>query len=126
MARLEHVNIAVRDPKATAKVLSDLFDWKTRWEGPALRDGFTVHVGDEETYLALYRHSDHAMDQQAPRYTHLAAMNHIGIVVDDLAKTELRVKTAGFETHSHADYEPGQRFYFDGPDGVEYEIISYA
>ena len=125
MARLEHVNIAVRDPKATAKVLSDLFDWKTRWEGPALRDGFTVHVGDEETYLALYRHSDHAMDQQAPRYTHLAAMNHIGIVVDDIDAIEAAVKAKGYETHSHADYEPGRRFYYTGHGDLEIEVVQY-
>ncbi|MEC7669548.1 MAG: VOC family protein, partial [Pseudomonadota bacterium] len=28
--------------------------------------------------------------------------------------------------HNHADYEPGKRFYFDTPDGIEIEVVSYA
>jgi hypothetical protein len=46
--------------------------------------------------------------------------------VDDLAETEARVVAAGLETFSHGDYEPGRRFYFFDPDGIEYEIVSYG
>ena len=24
------------------------------------------------------------------------------------------------------DYEPGRRFYFFDPDGIEYEVVSYS
>jgi len=37
MAHLEHVNITVADPKRTAAVLMDLFDWHIRWEGPFIQ-----------------------------------------------------------------------------------------
>ena len=32
----------------------------------------------------------------------------------------------GLTPFSHGDYEPGRRFYFLDPDGVEYEVVSYA
>jgi len=43
-----------------------------------------------------------------------------------LEAVEARVKAEGFVPHNHADYEPGRRFYFDGPDGIEYEVVSYS
>ena len=53
-------------------------------------------------------------------------LNHIGVTVGDLDSAETRVKSAGYTPYSHADYEPGKRFYFDDEDGVEYEVVSYA
>ena len=50
-------------------------------------------------------------------YTTRGGLNHLGITVDDLDATEARVTAAGFVPRSHADYEPGRRFYFDGPKG---------
>ncbi|MGR3805490.1 MAG: VOC family protein [Marinibacterium profundimaris] len=122
--RLEHVNVSVPDPRATAAVLSELFDWKVRWEGPALGDGFTVHVGDDSGYLALYAPAE-GQTPIGDTYHLTGGLNHIGVEVDDLAKVEARVKAKGYVPHSHADYEPGQRFYFDGPDGIEFEVVAY-
>ena len=51
---LEHVNYTVSDPDGTAKILCELFGWKIRWQGAAISGGHTVHVGEEESYLALY------------------------------------------------------------------------
>lgn len=124
MAYLEHANITVKDPKATAAVLQELFDWHIRWEGPALETGYSVHVGTVNGYLALYAPGD-GIDGAAQRYTKSGALNHIGVVVENIEKAEEKVKNAGFLPHNHADYEPGKRFYFDGPDGVEYEVVSY-
>ncbi|MEP5009817.1 VOC family protein [Roseobacter sp.] len=123
--KLEHINITVPDAKAHAAVLVSLFDWHVRWQGTALDDGFTVHVGTDDGYLALYS-PPWELTGIERRYHQRAGMNHIGVVVDDIEATEARVKAAGFTTHSHADYEPGRRFYFDGPDDVEYEVVSYA
>jgi hypothetical protein len=36
------------------------------------------------------------------------------------------VKAAGYTPFNHGDYEPGRRFYFDGPDNIEIEVVSYA
>ena len=55
----------------------------------------------------------------------VAGLNHVGVVVDNIDSTEAKVKAAGYEPHNHADYEPGKRFYFDGPDGIEFEVVHY-
>lgn len=125
VAKLEHVNITLQDARATAQVLVGLFDWHVRWEGSAKADGYSVHVGNDTSYLALYT-PGWALKPEAQRYHHVAGINHIGIVVDDIDATEKRVIAAGYSPHSHDDYEPGLRFYFDGPDGVEYEVVSYG
>ena len=127
MAHLEHINITVKDPRVTAQLLSDLFGWETRWEGAAMNGGYTVHVGNQTSYVALYTGpggAEHQKDADSS-YLQVGGFNHLGVVVDDLAALEAKVKAKGFETHSHADYEPGQRFYFNDQDGVEYEVISY-
>lgn len=122
--KLEHVNICVPDPRAHAAQLIDMFGWHVRWEGEAKDNGYTVHVGDDESYLALYAPA-WDLNPESKRYHHIAGLNHVGVVVDDIAATEARVKAAGYVPHSHGDYEPGLRFYFDGPDGIEYEVVSY-
>ena len=47
-------------------------------------------------------------------------------LIDDLDAVELRVKAAGLTPFSQSDYAPGRRFYFLDPDGIEYEVVSYA
>lgn len=122
--RLEHLNVTVSDPKETASILQDLFDWKVRWEGSAKDNGYTVHIGEDDTYLALYS-PNKTLKKIDNSYTTVSGLNHIGVVVDDLKATENRVINCGFKPHNHADYEPGERFYFDGPDGIEFEVVSY-
>ncbi len=129
MAHLEHVNITVSDPEKTAGMLAELFGWKTRWEGAAMDGaGYTMHVGSDDSYIAIYSGSD--PEQTVPKadesYQTRGAMNHIGVVVDDLDGIEKKVIALGFRPTSHADYEPGRRFYFHDADGVEFEVISYA
>ena len=122
---LEHVNLTVRDAKATATRLSSLFDWKIRWEGASIHGGYSVHVGEDDSYLALYSPPS-TPEKATESYFMINGLNHIGVAVDDIEDTEARVKAAGYKPYSHADYEPGKRFYFDDEDGVEYEVVSYA
>ncbi|MEZ6015802.1 MAG: VOC family protein [Planctomycetota bacterium] len=124
-ARLEHLNVTVLDPDATAQLLARLFDWRIRWSGPSLNGGRTVHVGGEATYLALYTPAE-APELGASSDAQRRPLNHVGIEVDDLDATEERVLEAGFETYHHQDYEPGRRFYFTDGDGLEFEVLSYT
>lgn len=122
-ARLEHVNITVSDPDRTAAILIRLFDWQVRWAGGAMAGGRTVHVGGEDQYLALYAQED---SNGAPlEWAKGRPLNHVALTVDDLEATERRVLEAGLTPFNHADYEPGRRFYFFDPDGIEYEVVSY-
>jgi len=104
-------------------------DWKIRWQGDAINGGHSIHVGARDTYLALY--TGNPLDDQlissetGSSYKTVNGLNHIGIVVDDLNSAERRVEAAGYRPHSHADYEPGKRFYFHDKDGLEFEVVSY-
>ena len=129
MAQLEHVNITVSDPQKTAAMLIELFGWRIRWEGSAMEGaGYTIHVGSDESYVAVY--SGAKPDQIVPKgdasYQTRGGLNHLGVVVDDLGAVEAKLKKMGMNATSHADYEPGRRFYFHDADGVEIEVISYA
>lgn len=122
--KLEHVNITVADPLGTAALLVELFDWKIRWQGDSIYGGFTAHVGGAKSYLALYSRGEKT-ELVGDTHNRLSGLNHIGIVVDDLDEIETRVKAAGFKPHTHGDYEPGRRFYFEDKDGLEFEVVSY-
>lgn len=122
---LEHVNVTVSDPGKTATLLCELFDWHVRWQGESMMGGETVHVGSEDGYLALYTQPS-ASSARGSSYARHGGLNHIGVVVEDLDSAERRVLAAGYETHNHGDYEPGRRFYFNDPDGIEFEVVSYA
>lgn len=84
-----------------------------------------MHVGTEDDYIAVYAEvaegADPQFDPSAQR-----GLNHIAVVVDDLDAIEARVRAAGLEPCNFGDYELGRRFYFDDPDGIEYEVVSYA
>jgi predicted enzyme related to lactoylglutathione lyase len=123
-AFIEHVNITVRDPERSAKLMHDLFGWNIRWQGPSLNGGRTIHVGDDQFYLALYTSQGAETPDDAFRKGR--PLNHVGIVVDDLDDAERRVVAAGLEPFNHGDYEPGRRFYFFDHDGTEFELVSYA
>ena len=125
MTRLEHVNVTVADPATSADLLCRLFGWRIRWQGPGMTTGRTIHVGGDDSYVALFTYGD-ARPSREESYRTIAGLNHIAVVVDDLDGTEARVKAAGLTPMNHADYEPGRRFYFDTPDGIEIEVVSYG
>ena len=123
--RLEHVNLTVSDGYATAAMLQDLFGWTVRWEGDTKDGGYSLHVGTDDHYLAIY--TPKAATRQAENsLVRDGGLNHIGFVVDDLDAIEAKVIARGLIPMNHGDYEPGKRFYFDDPDGIEFEVVSYA
>ncbi|WP_425039108.1 VOC family protein [Primorskyibacter sp. S187A] len=126
MAILEHINLTVADAHETASILEQAFGWRVRWQGKTAQGGWdAVHVGTQDSYLALFSPGD-TTGPAPKRYSRTGTLNHIGIVVPDLEAAEARVRAAGFTPHAHHDYEPGRRFYFEGPDGIEYEVVCYA
>ncbi|HEX8580610.1 MAG TPA: VOC family protein [Allosphingosinicella sp.] len=122
--RIEHVNLTVRDPEASAALMEKLFGWSVRWQGPSLGKGRTVHVGTDAHYLAFYTANGAAYSDD--QFRKGRPLNHVGVVVDDLDAVEARVIEAGLTPFSHGDYEPGRRFYFFDNDGIEFEVVSYA
>ena len=71
----------------------------------------------EDHYIALHTgRGDFAKGQP---------LNHIGVEVDSLDAVEAKVVAAGLTPFGHDNYEPGRRFYFLDPDGIEFEVVSY-
>jgi catechol 2,3-dioxygenase-like lactoylglutathione lyase family enzyme len=120
--RIEHVNVTVSDPERAAGLMNAVFGWQERWRGPARDGGRTIHIGSPEHYLALYTTRE---PPPAEDFAKGRPLNHIGVEVDDLDAVEARVIAAGLVPFNHGAYEPGRRFYFLDPDGIEYEVISY-
>ena len=119
---IEHVNITVSDPERSSQLFQKLCGWHERWRGPSLANGRTIHVGSDDSYLAIYTN-----DNTRERFTKGVPLNHVGLEVDDLDAAEKIVIEAGLEPFSHSDYEPGPKsFYFFDWDGIEFEVVSYA
>ena len=121
--RIEHINVTVSDPERVCRLMTDLFGWHERWRGAARDGGYTIHVGSDDHYIALY--TGRGVAYAADDFAKGRPLNHIGVQVDDLEATEKRVIAAGLKPFAHADYAPGRRFYFLDPDGIEYEVLSY-
>jgi glyoxylase I family protein len=121
---IEHVNVTVADAESSATLFAGLFGWSVRWSGAARDGGRSVHVGDTDHYLAFY--SPPAGDGEETAWPKGMPLNHVGIEVEDLAEIERRVAEAGLTPFGHGDYEPGRRFYFLDPNGIEFEVVSYA
>ena len=118
--RIEHVNLTVTDIERSAELFEKLLGWRQRWRGASMHGGETIHVGEENTYLALYTDRKEPAGQKKGR-----PMNHVGLLVDDLDGAEQVIVEAGLEPWGHDDYEPGRRFYFYDWDGIEFEVVSY-
>ena len=121
--RIEHVNVTVSNPERAARLMEALFGWHVRWQGAARDGGRTIHVGSDRHYVALYTGRDRAYGPDD--FAKGRPLNHIGVEVDDLDAVEARVVAAGLRPFAHDDYDPGRRFYFLDPDGIEYEVVSY-
>jgi len=121
--RIEHVNVTVSDPERAARLMESLFGWHVRWQGPARDGGRTIHCGTDDHYVALY--TGRGRTYTADDFAKGRPLNHIGVEVDDLDGTEAKVKAAGLRPFGHDNYDPGRRFYFLDPDGIEYEVVSY-
>ena len=122
--RIEHVNVTVSDPDRAARLMAALFGWHVRWEGPARNGGRTIHVGSDDHYIALY--TGRGVAYTANDFAKGRPLNHIGVEVDDLAAIEAKVVAAGLRPFGHDTYDPGRRFYFLDPDGIEYEVVTYV
>ena len=122
IAKLEHINISVRDASKTAQDLCTLFDWHIRWKGVAGGGaGYTYHVGNDDCYIALYT----PKDGEVSTFQKSQPLNHIALVVDDLDMIETRVKAIGHTPFGHDDYDPGRRLYFYDENNIEFEIVCY-
>ena len=122
--QIEHANLSVTQPERSADLFKTMLGWEERWRGKSQMGGETIHVGQPGnggSYMALYTSED-----VAGEFSKGQPLNHVGLLVDDLAAAERVVVEAGLTPFGHDDYDPGERFYFFDWDGIEFEVVSYA
>ena len=122
--RLEHVNETSPNPQKTATWIQKVFDSSIRREGETQDNGYSIQIGDADSYIAIYKPGLKIAPYQRS-YAMSGHVNHVGIIVDDLDEIEQLVRSVGFKPHMHANYEPGRRFYFYDETGPEIEAVSY-
>jgi catechol 2,3-dioxygenase-like lactoylglutathione lyase family enzyme len=123
--RLEHANLTVSDLERSIAFFRAALGFEVRWRGTTSDPTQeAAHVGPpgEAFYLSLFE----AETPGRARYDYSApGLNHVGLVVEDLDAARKRVEASGAEVHLAADYDPGRRFYFLDPDGIEFELVQY-
>jgi Glyoxalase/Bleomycin resistance protein/Dioxygenase superfamily. len=124
--RLEHANISVRDVDGMIRFLTTAFpEFRIRHEGPN-RDGTRwVHVGTDDTYIALNEANADSERHWKP-YSGEPGVNHLAYEVDDVEALRIRLKAAGYRDSTVANAHPHRkRVYFYDPDGNDWEFVQY-
>ncbi len=124
--RLEHANISVRDIEAMLRFLKTAFpEFRVRGEGKS-RDGSRwVHIGTNDTYIALSPAKADSERHWMP-YRGEAGVNHLAYEVDDVESLRVRLKEAGYRESTPPNAHPHRkRVYFYDPEGNDWEFVQY-
>jgi catechol 2,3-dioxygenase-like lactoylglutathione lyase family enzyme len=119
-ARLEHANLTVHDLDGVVRFLRTAFpEFRVRHDSIDLAGRRWVHVGTEDTYVALSQSAEAAPPQNA-------GFNHLAYEVDDVGTLRDRLLSGGFRESGRATHHPHRRrMYFHDPDGNEWEFVEY-
>jgi catechol 2,3-dioxygenase-like lactoylglutathione lyase family enzyme len=124
--RLDHANLVVRDLDGMIRFLQTAFpDFRVRGQGPDWSGSRWVHVGNDETYLALHQARREPAEPWVP-YTGKPGLNHLGFEVDDVAALGDRLRAAGYEDSTVPNAHPHRRrVYFHDAEGNDWEFVEY-
>jgi catechol 2,3-dioxygenase-like lactoylglutathione lyase family enzyme len=124
--RLDHANLSVRDPEALVRFLTTAFpEFRVRGRGGDCAGWEWVHVGDDETYVALLAASGEGTEPFVP-YAGGPGLNHLGFEVDDVAALRDRLLAAGYrETTTPNAHPHRRRVYFADAEGNDWEFVEY-
>ena len=125
--RLEHANLIVRDIDAMIAFLRTAFpEFRVRGEGRGAPLGRWVHIGTDETYLALNQATQEAPEPWVP-YAGKPGTNHLGYEVDDAEALRMRLAAAGYRESTVPNAHPHRRrVYFYDPEGNDWEFVQYV
>ena len=124
--RLEHANICVHDIDGVVKFLQTAFpEFQVRHDGVDRKNVRWVHVGTDETYVALNQASPDEPPTGNP-YSGRPGLNHLAYVVDDVDTLRSRLLAAGYQESTPPNKHPHRkRVYFYDPVGNDWEFVEY-
>lgn len=127
--RLEHANLCVRDIDVMIRFVQTAFPnfriRADRTDASGSPDARWVHVGTDDTYLALTRAEQVPAEPWEP-YSGQPGVNHLGYEVSDVDALRSRMLAAGYEESSVPNAHPHRkRVYFNDPEGNDWEFVQY-
>ncbi len=122
---LEHANITVNDLDDAIRFFQTAFpNFKVR--GGGIFEGRKwVHLGDDDTYLALNQAMAEGEEHPPLDYQRIG-INHLGFVVEDVEALAERLFAAGYKRDYPKQVQQFRiRDYFADKDGNQYEFVQY-
>jgi catechol 2,3-dioxygenase-like lactoylglutathione lyase family enzyme len=125
--RLEHANLIVEDMQEMVAFIRTAFpDFEVRAEGKNPFGVRWLHIGTDDTYLALNEASAEAAEKWVP-YGGKPGLNHLGYEVDDAEGIRARLSAAGYHDSTVPNEHPHRRrVYFYDPEGNDWEFVEYS
>lgn len=104
--RLEHANLTVHDIEGMIRFLQTAFPgFQVRGEGRSNDGSRWVHIGTQETYIALSPAKGEPEQRWMP-YHGLPGVNHLAYEVDDVEALCERMKSAGYKDSTPPNAHP--------------------
>jgi catechol 2,3-dioxygenase-like lactoylglutathione lyase family enzyme len=125
-ARLEHANLIVRDMDAAMRFLQTAFpDFRVRREGKGWAGTRWMHIGTDDTYIALNEAQAEPAERWMP-YGGKPGLNHLGYAVADVDALRSRLVSAGYRDSTVPNNHPyRKRVYFHDDEGNDWEFVQY-
>ncbi len=126
-ARLQHANVSVPDIDAAIDFLLTLEPgFRIRDDSGASGDYRWVHIGTDESYIALEEpHAPNPDARMAKRYSDYGII-HLGWEVDDIAAVCARLDATGYKQGFQSEDHPFRiRKYYHDDAGFEWELVEY-
>ncbi|MGH7127255.1 MAG: VOC family protein [Planctomycetaceae bacterium] len=124
--RLEHANLCVHDIAGVIRFLRTAFpEFRVRHDVTDADGARWVHVGTDETYIALNPANADA-ERRGPPYRGRPGLNHLAYEVDDVESLRARLLAAGYRDSTVPNSHPHRkRIYFYDPEGNDWEFVQY-
>ena len=124
--RLEHANMIVHDIDAMIRFLQTAFpEFRIRGEGVGTTGQRWVHMGTDDSYLALSQATREPEKQWQP-YSGEPGINHLGYEVSDVDAVQRRLLAAGYRESTVPNAHPHRkRVYFYDSEGNDWEFVQY-
>lgn len=124
--RLEHANLIVRDMDAMIHFIQTaLPEFLIRHDETDADGHRWVHVGTEDSYLALNQATSEGAERWVP-YEGKPGLNHLGFEVEDAEAVRTRLNAAGYRDSTYPNEHPyRRRVYFYDDEGNDWEFVQY-